>query len=90
IMISEKATSEIRKNTIATLDWKKFNVVQLKNENNAIHVSGKFKYGFYSGYTNGDFSVLKEKPLTSVDEMTEMLLAFFAGKNTWVDKHKNK
>ncbi|MBQ0737251.1 hypothetical protein [Aquimarina celericrescens] len=90
IMISEKSTSEIIKNTMASLDWKKFNIVQLKNENNDIYVGGSLERGFHSGYRNGDFTISKKNPLTSIEEMTKILLAFFKGENTWVDGYKDK
>ncbi len=90
IMISEKATSEIIENTMSSLDWKKFNVVQLKNKNNDVFVSGSSEYGFHSGYRNGGFEILKKNPVTSIEEMTEILLSFFKGENTWVDEYKDK
>ena len=93
--ISEKATSEIVKNTMRSIDWNEFHIVQLEDENSngykALHVSGSLgDDGLASGFVTDDNHILLAKPLKTVDQMTEILLNFLKGEEIWRNKYEYK
>lgn len=90
--ISEKATAEIIKSTMKTINWNEFHIVQLEDENNnALHVSGSLGGdGLASGFVTEDDHILMEKPIVTVDQMTEILLDFLKGENVWRNKYEYK
>lgn len=93
--ISEKATAEIIKSTMKSINWKEFHIVQLEDENSdeykALHVSGSLgDDGLASGFVTDDDHKLLEKPLETVDQMTEILLDFLKGESVWRNKYEYK
>ncbi|GAB1856427.1 hypothetical protein MHTCC0001_12620 [Flavobacteriaceae bacterium MHTCC 0001] len=87
-MISEKPDEEIIKNLMLSLNWEKFHVVQLRNSYEDITVSGKNNH-FFSTYGNEYIEIIKDSESESVKEMTEILIDFYLGENTWVDEYKS-
>lgn len=93
--ISEKATAEIIKSTMKSINWNKFHILQLEDENNdgykALHVSGSLgDDGLASGFVTDDDHILMVKPIETVDQMTEILLDFLKGENIWQSKYEYK
>jgi hypothetical protein len=88
--ISEKATLEIIKTTMESINWNEFHIVQLESEEgNALHVSGSLTDdGLASGFVTEDDHILKVNPIKTVEEMTEILLDFLKGEEIWRKKHK--
>jgi hypothetical protein len=88
--ISKKATPEIIKTLMKSINWNEFHIVQLEDKNeNALHVSGSLADdGLASGFVTEDNHILKTKPISSVNEMTEILLDFLKGEEYWRKKHK--
>ncbi|WP_197276022.1 hypothetical protein [Mangrovimonas sp. TPBH4] len=89
-IISEKATSEIIRNTMNSINWNKFHIVQLEDENhNALHVSGSLSDdGLASTFTKGDNLILMVKPIETVEQMVEILINFLKGEEIWRNKYK--
>lgn len=93
ITISENVTSEIIKNTMESIDWNKFHIVQLEDHlGNALNVSGSLvEDGIASGLmTSDDQIVLKVNPPKTVKEMTEILIDFLKGEEIWRNKYLYK
>lgn len=90
--ISEKATSEIIRNTMNSINWNEFHIVQLEDENdNALHVSGSLTAdGLASAFTKDDDHILMVKPIETVEQMIEILLDFLKGEIIWRNKYKYK
>jgi hypothetical protein len=93
--ISEKATSEIIKSTMESINWNEFHIVQLEDESDntfkALHVSGSLvEDGLASGYVTDDDHILMVKPIKTVDQMTEILLDFLKGEEVWRNKYEYK
>lgn len=90
--ISEKATEEEIKNTMESINWYEFHIVQLVDEKeNSLHVSGSLvEDGLSSGYVTTDNHILKASPPTSVEEMTEILIEFVKGEEIWRSKYVYK
>ncbi len=93
--ISEKATPEIIKSTMKSIDWNEFNIVQLEDENSAkykaLYVSGSLgDDGLASGFVTDENHILMIKPIETVDQMTEILLDFLKGENVWRNKYEYK
>ena len=88
--ISKKATPEIIKTLMKSINWNEFHIVQLEDENeNALHVSGSLADdGLASGFVTEDNHILKVKPINTVKEMTEILLDFLKSEKNWRNKHK--
>lgn len=88
--ISEKATSEIIKNTMNSINWKEFHIVQLEDENDkALFVGGSLSDdGLASGFTKGDDLILMVKQIETVEQMIEILLDFLKGEDYWKYKYK--
>jgi len=88
--ISKKATPEIIKTLMKSINWNEFHIVQLEDENeNALHVSGSLADdGLASGFVTEDNHILKVKPINTVKEMTEILLDFLKSEKVWRNKHK--
>lgn len=89
-LISEKPTSGIIISTMKSIDWEKFHVVYLEDENgNMMDVSGSlFEDGLASGFVNDNVHLLKVNPINSVEEMTGILIDFLKGEDFWKNKHK--
>ncbi|CAM3535582.1 hypothetical protein [Aequorivita lipolytica] len=90
--ISEKATPEIIKNTMESINWNEFHIVQLEDENeNALHVSGSlYEDGLASGYVTENDHILIVNPPKSVKELTEILIEFLKGEEIWRNKYEYK
>ncbi len=90
--ISEKATNEIIRNTMNSINWNEFHIVQLEDENdNALHVSGSLNEdGLASAFTKDDDHILMVKPIESVEQMIEILLDFLKGEDIWLNKYEYK
>ncbi len=93
--ISEKATAEIIKSTMKSINWNEFHIVQLEDENGngykALDVGGSLRDdGLASGFVTDDDHILMAKPLETVDQMTEILLTFLKGENVWRNKYEYK
>lgn len=93
--ISEKATAEIIKSTMKSINWNEFHIVQLEDENGdgykALHVSGSLgDDGLASGFVTDDDHILMVKPIETVDQMTEILLDFLKGEDVWRNKYEYK
>ncbi|WP_052461128.1 hypothetical protein [Psychroserpens mesophilus] len=91
--ISKKATNKIIRNTMNSINWNEFHIVQLENENGnkALHVSGNLSDdGLASGFVTEDDHILLVKPLQTVDQMTEILLDFLKGEEIWRNKYEYK
>ncbi|PZW36905.1 hypothetical protein LX95_02930 [Mesonia algae] len=93
--ISEKATAEIIKSTMTSTNWNEFHIVQLEDENGdeykALHVSGSLNDdGLASGFVTDDDHILLVKQIKTVDQMTEILLAFLKGEDVWRNKYEYK
>lgn len=88
--ISERATVEIIKRTMKSIDWNKFHIVQLEDDfDNALHVSGSLiEDGLASGFTAEDNHILMVKPIKTVEQMTGILLDFLKGEEVWRNKYK--
>lgn len=87
-IISENVTSKIIRNTMNSINWNEFHIVQLEDENdNALHVSGSLNEdGLASTFTKGDDHILMDKPIETVEQMTEILLHFLKGEDIWQNK----
>ncbi|WP_420552255.1 hypothetical protein [Tenacibaculum aiptasiae] len=93
--ISEKATVELIKSTMNSINWNKFHIVQLEDENGknykALHVSGSLKDdGLTSGFVTDDNHILIDKQIKTVEQMTEILIDFLKGENIWRNKYEYK
>lgn len=88
--ISENTTPEIIQNTMQSINWNEFHIVQLEDKDgNALHVSGSLEEdGLASGYVTEEDHLLKTEPPTSVEEMTTILIDFLESENTWRKKYK--
>jgi hypothetical protein len=71
-----------------SLDWDKFNSVQLRSDIEEMSVSGK-KNSFSSSYGNEYIEIITDNPPKTVKEMTDLLLAFLNGENTWINEYKS-
>ena len=94
-IISEKATSEIIKSTMKSINWNEFHIVQLEDESNntfkALHVSGSLSEGgLASGFVTDDDHILMVEPIKTVNQMTEILLDFLKGEDVWLNKYEYK
>ena len=91
-IISEKATSKIIRNTMNSINWNEFHIVQLEDENdNALHVSGSLNEdGLASTFTKDDNHILMVKPIETVEQMIEILLDFLKGEDIWRNKYEYK
>ena len=94
-IISEKATEEIIKSTMKSINWNEFHIVQLEDENGggykALDVGGSLgDDGLASGLMTDDDHILMVKPLKTVDQMTEILLDFLKGEDVWRNKYEYK
>ncbi|WP_430466440.1 hypothetical protein [Winogradskyella ouciana] len=94
-VISEKATSEIIKSTMKSINWNEFHIVQLKDENGggykALDVGGSLgDDGLASGFVTDDDHILLVQPLETVEQMTEILLNFLKGEDVWRNKYEYK
>lgn len=94
-VISEKATMEIIKNTMESINWNEFHIVQLEDESDnsfkGLHVSGSIvEDGLASGFVTDDYHILLVKPIVTVDQMTEILLDFLKGEVVWRNKYEYK
>jgi hypothetical protein len=89
-IISEKVTSEIIINTMQSIEWNEFHIVQLLDDNgNALHVSGSLADdGLSSGFVTEDDHILKVNPPETVEEMTIILLDFLKGEDFWQNKYE--
>ena len=93
--ISEKATADIIKSTMKSINWNEFHIVQLEDENDngykALHVSGSLgDDGLASGFVTENDHILMVKPIETVDEMTKILLDFLKSENVWRNKYEYK
>ncbi len=93
--ISEKATAEIIKSTMESINWNEFHIVQLEDESDntfkGLHVSGSLvEDGLASGFVTDDDHILMAKPIETVDQMTEILLDYLKGENVWRNKYEYK
>ena len=81
--ISENPKPEIIECTMQAINWKKFHVVQLKDqEGNALHISGSLKDGkLGSGHVTELNHRVKMKSPKSVEEMTRILVDFLENEN---------
>ncbi|MBL1219202.1 MAG: hypothetical protein D8M59_17120 [Planctomycetes bacterium] len=92
-IIAEKATAEIIKSTMKSINWNEFHIVQLEDKNadgyKALDVGGSLgDDGLASGLVTDEDHILLVKPLETVDQMTEILLDFMKGENIWRNKYK--
>lgn len=93
--ISEKATSEIIKSTMESINWNEFHIVQLEDQSDnafkALHVSGSLvEDGLASGFVTDDDHILMVKPIETVEQITEILLDFLKGEDVWRNKYEYK
>ena len=93
--ITEKATAEIIKSTMKSINWNEFHIVQLEDKNadgyKALDVGGSLgDDGLASGLVTDEDHILLVKPLESVDQMTEILLDFLKGEDIWRNKYEYK
>ena len=90
ITIRETVTADIIINTMKSIDWNTFHIVQLEDENdNALHVSGSLvEDGIASWFVTNDDHLLMVEPIKSVDQMTEILLDFLEGEDVWRNKYE--
>ena len=88
--ITDKATKDIIINTMNSVNWNEFHIVQLIDENeNSLHVSGSLiDDGLASGFITKNEHVILEKPIETVNQMTEILLDFLRGESYWRNKYK--
>lgn len=89
-IIAEKATNEIIRNTMNSVNWNEFHIVQLEDEHdNSLHVSGSLRDDddLASGFTKEDDHILLVKPIKTVEQMTEILLDFLKGEDFWKNKY---
>ena len=91
--ISKKATPEIIKSTMETINWNEFHIVQLEDESNnafkALHVGGSLvEDGLASGFVTDDDHILMVKKIETIEQMTEILLDFLKGEDYWSNKYK--
>ena len=91
-IISEKATTEIIRNTMNSINWNEFHIVQLEDENDStLHVSGSLNDdGLASGFTKEDDHILMVKPIETVEQMIEILVDFLKGENIWRNNYEYK
>ncbi len=92
--ISENANLEVIVETMQSINWNNFHIVQLEDLSSkgfkALHVSGSFEDGLASGLVTDDDHILLVKKIKTVDQMTEILLDFLKGEKVWQDKYKYK
>ncbi|WP_242203233.1 hypothetical protein [Aestuariivivens insulae] len=93
--ITEKATPEIIKSTMDSINWNEFHMVQLEDESDngfkGLHVSGSLvEDGLASGFVTDDDHILMVKPIKTVKQMTEILLDFLEGEEYWRSKYEYK
>ncbi len=94
-IITEKATAEIIKSTMESINWNEFHIVQLEDKNadryKGLDVGGSLgDDGLASGLVTDDDHILLVKPLETVDQMTEILLDFLEGEDIWRNKYEYK
>ncbi|MFI1770380.1 hypothetical protein [Thalassobellus citreus] len=94
-IISERATAEIIKSTMKSINWNEFHIVQLEDKYadgyKALDVGGSLgDDGLASGLVTDEDHILLVKPLETVDQMTEILLDFLKGEDTWRNKYEYK
>lgn len=85
-IISDSTTVEQIEITMNQLDWNGFEQVLLSvDDNNWIEVSGSLKkeVGFSSMYSENGNQYLRQKELTSVKEMTEILISYLNGETKY-------
>ena len=93
--ISENVTVEIIKETMNSINWNEFHIVQLEDKNadgyKVLDVGGSLgNDGLASGLMTDDDHILLAKPLETVDQMTEILLDFLKGEDFWLNKYEYK
>ena len=93
--ISEKATSEIIKSTMKSINWNEFHIVQLEDESGnsfkSLDVSGSLVVdGLASGFVTNEDHILMVKSIETVVQMTEILLDFLKGEDVWRNKYEYK
>lgn len=94
-IISSNASREQIESTMNSIDWKEFHIVQLEDQSGsgfkALHVSGSLaEDGLASGFVTDDAHILMEKPIQTVEQMTEILLAFLEGEEHWRSNYEYK
>jgi hypothetical protein len=91
-IVSENVTSKIIRNTMNSINWNEFHIVQLEDKNdNALHVSGSLNEdGLTSTFTKDDDHILMVKPIETVEQMIEILLDFLKGEDIWRNKYEYK
>ncbi|MFD1162777.1 hypothetical protein [Hwangdonia seohaensis] len=94
-IITKKATTEIIKSTMKSINWNEFHIVQLEDKNvdgyKALDVGGSLEDdGLASGLVTDNDHILLVKPLETVDQMTEILLDFLKGEDIWRNKYDYK
>jgi hypothetical protein len=92
-IVTEKATAEIIKSTMKSINWNEFHIVQLEDKNadgyKGLDVGGSLgDDGLASGLVTDEDHILLVKPLETVDQMTEILLDFLKGEDIWRNKYK--
>ena len=93
--ISENVTVEIIKETMNSINWNEFHIVQLEDKNadgyKVLDVGGSLgNDGLASGLMTDDDHFLLAKPLETVDQMTEILLDYLKGEDFWLNKYEYK
>ena len=93
--ISENVTVEIIKETMNSINWNEFHIVQLEDKNadgyKVLDVGGSLgNDGLASRLMTADDHILLAKPLETVDQMTEILLDFLKGEDFWLNKYEYK
>ncbi|GAB5399254.1 MAG: hypothetical protein Aureis2KO_08390 [Aureisphaera sp.] len=91
--ISKNATAETIKSTMESIYWNEFHIVQLEDQSGdgykALHVSGSLGGdGLASGFVTDDDHILMVKPITTVVQMTEILLDFLKGESVWRNRYE--
>jgi len=94
-IITEKATAEIIKSTMKSINWNEFHIVQLEDKNadgyKGLDVGGSLgDDGLASGLVTDDNHILLVKPLETVEQMTQILLDFLKGEDIWRNKYEYK
>ncbi|MCU0836864.1 MAG: hypothetical protein MUC77_20925 [Chromatiaceae bacterium] len=82
--ISDRATPELIKETMASLDWQRFHQVQLSKANGEwLEVGGSLNPDEGLAVTWEEAGELEVIAPASVAEMTEFLLGFLSGNDEW-------
>jgi hypothetical protein len=90
IVISENATPQIIKETMNSIDWEKFHLVLLDNEEDStsLDVGGSlYEDGLSASFNTYDMNYIKEPYPRSVEEMTEILITYLQGKEALRKKY---